>query len=104
MSRVRSYTFGSHHIKFAEPRAMGRKVSDRFIVPICRLHHRELHRYGDEQIWWQKLGIEPLNVAAELWKRTHAVEPVLVEGETVVASFGKDAGQPRQSVGQPEVR
>jgi hypothetical protein len=63
-----------HHIKFAEQRAMGRKVCDRFTVPICRLHHRELHRRGNEHAWWQRQGIDPLGVAATLWARTHAVE------------------------------
>ena len=38
----------AHHIRFAQPRALGRKVSDEYTVPVCRLHHRELHRYGDE--------------------------------------------------------
>jgi hypothetical protein len=51
---------------------MGRKVSDRFAVPICRLHHRELHRRGNEQVWWQDQGIDPLVVAATLWAKTHA--------------------------------
>ena len=65
----------AHHIKFAEHRAMGRKVSDRFAVPICRLHHRELHRHGNECVWWQSQGIDPLAFAATLWARTHAVAP-----------------------------
>jgi hypothetical protein len=60
-----------HHIKFAEQRAMGRKVSDRFTVPICRLHHRELHRKGNERAWWEKQEIDPLPVAASLWAKTH---------------------------------
>ena len=64
----------AHHLKFAEQRAMGRKVSDRFTVPICRLHHRELHRRGDERVWWEKQGIDPLAIAAGLWERTHAVD------------------------------
>jgi hypothetical protein len=64
-----------HHIKFAEQRTMGRKVSDRFTVPICRLHHRELHRRGDEHAWWQKQAIDPLVVAASLWTKTHAETP-----------------------------
>jgi hypothetical protein len=63
----------AHHLKFAEQRAMGRKVSDKFAVPICRLHHRELHRRGNERVWWQNQGIDPLDVAATLWARTHAV-------------------------------
>ena len=64
----------AHHLKFAEQRAMGRKVSDKFTVPICRLHHRELHRRGDERIWWEKQGLDPLPIAASLWKRTHVVD------------------------------
>jgi ERF superfamily len=64
-----------HHIKFAEQRMMGRKVSDRFTVPICRLHHRELHRRGNERAWWQKQGMDPLIIAASLWAKTHAATP-----------------------------
>jgi hypothetical protein len=62
-----------HHIKFAEQRAIGRKVSDRFTVPICRLHHRELHRRGNERAWWQKQAIDPLPVAANLWAKTREI-------------------------------
>jgi hypothetical protein len=54
---------------------MGRKVSDRFTVPLCRLHHRELHHRGDERLWWQDKGIDPLAVAAALWRKTHEDEP-----------------------------
>ena len=59
---------------------MGRKVSDKFAVPICRLHHRELHRRGNEHAWWQSQGIDPLPIAASLWDRTHAVAPPAAEG------------------------
>jgi hypothetical protein len=52
---------------------MGRKVSDRFTVPICRLHHRDLHRRGDERAWWQSQGLDPLGFAATLWARTHGI-------------------------------
>jgi hypothetical protein len=65
----------AHHIKFAEQRAMGRKVSDRFTVPICRLHHRELHRRGNERAWWKGHGIDPVVIAATLWGKTHGVVP-----------------------------
>jgi hypothetical protein len=65
-----------HHIKFAEHRALGRRVSDRFTVPICRLHHRELHRRGNERAWWQKQGIDPLAMAVTFWRRTHPVSPL----------------------------
>jgi hypothetical protein len=61
----------AHHLRFAEQRALGRKVSDEFTVPLCRLHHRELHRRGDELGWWQHLKIDPLDTAHRLWRVTH---------------------------------
>jgi len=65
----------AHHVKFAEQRGMGRKVSDRFTVPVCRLHHRELHRRGHERTWWESHGIDPLTIATTLWHKTHPVSP-----------------------------
>jgi ERF superfamily len=60
-----------HHLRFAQCRALGRKVSDEFTVPLCRGHHRELHRHGDEAAWWQKLGLDPTTAARALWLETH---------------------------------
>jgi hypothetical protein len=62
----------SHHLTFTQPRALGRRVSDEFTVPVCRIHHRELHRSGDEAAWWRKLNIDPLRVALRLWQHTRA--------------------------------
>jgi hypothetical protein len=45
-------------------------VSDEFIVPVCRLHHRELHRSGNEVAWWQRLNIDPIPVALRLWQHS----------------------------------
>jgi hypothetical protein len=45
----------AHHLRFAQPQAMGRKVSDEFTVPLCRTHHRQLHRAGDEIGWWKAI-------------------------------------------------
>jgi hypothetical protein len=59
-----------HHLRFAQPRALGRKVSDEFTVPLCRLHHRELHRQGDEAAWWDGVNIDPVPIALALWQRT----------------------------------
>jgi hypothetical protein len=39
-----------HHLRFAQSRALSRKVSDEFVVPLCRGHHREVHRCGDEAV------------------------------------------------------
>jgi hypothetical protein len=60
----------AHHLKFAQQVAMGRKVSDEYAVPLCRHHHRELHRRGDERIWWRQLNIDPLPAAERLWQQT----------------------------------
>ena len=62
----------AHHLRFAQPRALGRKVSDEFTVPLCRTHHRELHHTGNEIRWWKMKGIAPLPVAETLWKATRA--------------------------------
>jgi hypothetical protein len=59
-----------HHLRFAQPRGLGQKVSDEFTVPLCRSHHRELHRAGEERDWWSKIGIEPLGLARKLWLGT----------------------------------
>jgi hypothetical protein len=66
----------AHRIRFAQPRALGRKVSDEYTVPICRLHHRELHRYGDEVSWWAGTSIDPLPIALELWRRSRLTDLV----------------------------
>ena len=58
-------------------------MSDEFIVPVCRVHHRELHRSGDEAAWWQKLNIDPVPVALRLWQHTRS------DGDRRTRSFGK---------------
>jgi hypothetical protein len=61
----------AHHLRFAQSPTLGRKVSDEFTVPLCRGHHREVHRCGDEAAWWEKIGIDPTTAARVLWLRTH---------------------------------
>lgn len=63
-----------HHIRYAQPRALGRKSSDEFTVPLCRIHHRAVHRVGNEAAWWKHAGIDPLVVARKLWKQTRTDE------------------------------
>ena len=78
----------AHHLKFAQPRALGRKVSDEFTVPLCREHHRELHRIGNEAAWWANLKIAPLEVAKDLWEtnqfRSRASAPAASSAATNV--------------------
>jgi hypothetical protein len=61
----------AHHLRFAQHRAMGRKVSDELTVPLCRGHHREVHRCGDEAKWWKDVGIDAIAAAETLWAQRH---------------------------------
>jgi ERF superfamily len=62
-----------HHLGFTQPRALGRKVSDEFAVPLCRGHHRAVHRSRDERAWWRQIGIDPIKVARRFWKQTRGM-------------------------------
>jgi ERF superfamily len=92
----------AHHLRFAQPRALGRRVSDEYAVPLCRSHHRALHRYGDEPAWWETNNLDPVVVAHELWQRTRLdgpsggrVEALLSVGviERPAATEGSGRGQ-----------
>ncbi len=77
-----------HHLRFAQPRALGRKASDEFTVPLCRIHHRLVHRVGNEEAWWQELGVDPITAARQLWKRTRLDEerPKQTSGKEQIGS------------------
>ncbi len=77
-----------HHLRFAQSRALGRKVSDEFTVPLCRAHHRELHRCGDEGLWWESSGIDALAVARTLWLETHPLPR-----EEAIATYDEATGE-----------
>ena len=62
-----------HHLGFTQPRALGRKVSDEFAVPLCRGHHRAVHRSSDERAWWRQAGIDPIKIARRLWRDTRGL-------------------------------
>jgi hypothetical protein len=77
----------AHHLRFAQPKALGRKVSDEFTVPLCNLHHRELHTCSNEQAWWEEKKLSPLPVAQELWatsrrhRRATALQAEFLRGQ-----------------------
>jgi hypothetical protein len=87
-----------HHLRFAQRRALGRKVSDEFTVPLCRSHHREVHRCGDEAGWWTKTGIDPTVPARALWLESHplprASDKTCLEGTTALP-FGNTGDSKR---------
>jgi len=84
----------AHHLPFAQSRALGCKVSDEFTVPLCRGHHREVHRYGDEAAWWRSAGIDPTVTARSLWLKTHSrATPDQLGGEDTTSVATPDADQ-----------
>jgi hypothetical protein len=83
-----------HHLRFAQPRAIGLKVSDEFTVPLCRGHHRQLHQAGNEVAWWKALNIDALPLARQLWEQTRPNQkqaninkPVADRGEATMANI-----------------
>jgi hypothetical protein len=63
-----------HHLRFMQPRALGWKVSDEFVAPLCRIHHRAVHRVADERGWWKQVGIDPIKIARKLWRNSRLNE------------------------------
>jgi hypothetical protein len=99
----------AHHLRFAQPRAIGRRVSDEFTVPLCRSHHRALHRHGDEPGWWETNKVDPVAAAHELWQRTRLdgprggrVEALLSVGTIEGSESTAEAGLHHLSPDQPK--
>ena len=84
-----------HHLRFTQRRALGRKVSDEFTVPLCRGHHREVHRSGDEAAWWQTAGIDPMVAARALWLQAHPLRSTgdALDSDTPVTTSGTADGR-----------
>jgi DNA recombination protein Rad52 len=68
-----------HHLRFAQPRALGLKVSDEFTVPLCRGHHRQVHHNGNEAAWWEDLDINALEIAKGLWEQSRTSKSSMQE-------------------------
>jgi Rad52/22 family double-strand break repair protein len=91
-----------HHLRFAQPRALGLKVSDEFAVPLCRGHHRQVHQVGNEIAWWEDLTIDALEIAKGLWEQTRpksAPAATQVDEAGTTVSPEKNTDQNDQSVG-----
>lgn len=81
-----------HHLRFAQPRAIGLKVSDEFTVPLCRGHHRQLHQAGNEVAWWEDIEVNALEIAKGLWEESHGRSTAIVDARTPVANDSGSAG------------
>jgi ERF superfamily len=93
-----------HHLRFLQPRALGRKPSDEFAVPLCRVHHRAVHRARDERVWWQESGIDPIKVARKLWKDTRIDEGRIEPEGTPQAATADQSSQPGGDVVEREAQ
>jgi hypothetical protein len=71
-----------HHLRHLQPRALGRKASDEFAVPLCRIHHRLVHRVGNEAAWWKDAGVDPVEAARKLWNHTRREQRQIESGPT----------------------
>ena len=102
----------AHHVRFAQARALGLKVSDEFTVPLCSVHHDAVHKTGDERTWWARRAIDPLKVAADLWVVSMARRPDKSDEranddtpdpplpEETTAEIAREAGTAENSSGQ----
>jgi hypothetical protein len=57
-------------VRYAQSKGLSLKVSDEFTVPLCAIHHQQIHATGKENAWWQNRNIDPLKVAAALWQQS----------------------------------
>ena len=71
----------AHHVRYAQPRALGRKVSDEWVVPLCVTHHRDLHGVGDERGWWKNQRIDPIHKAKMLWGESRGELPAEIDAD-----------------------
>jgi hypothetical protein len=83
-----------HHLRYLQPRALGRKASDEFAVPLCRVHHRAVHRARDERAWWQAAGIDAIKVARNLWKDTRIDEGRIEPDRTAQPAASDQTAKP----------
>lgn len=78
----------AHHVRFAQPRGVGLKVSDEFTVPLCAIHHHDNHTVGNERHWWQDRKLDPLTVARKLWEERTQLEQRPTDGNDLPSKHG----------------
>jgi len=88
----------AHHVKIAEGPMLGRKVSDAFTVPLCRMHHRELHGCGNERGWWAEQKLDPLPVAAALWQQSRSAGAADAPNASAAPGIAAGLSPPQQGL------
>ena len=54
----------------AQSKSLSLKVSDKSTVPLCAIHHHQIHTTGKEREWWEERNIDPLVIANSLWQQS----------------------------------
>ena len=58
-----------HHIRECLPRTMGVRVGDDMTLPVCVLHHAEIHATNTDALW-RRMRIDAPALAAKLYAET----------------------------------
>ena len=53
------------------------KPHDKWVTPLCRVHHDEQHAAGNEVAWWASKGVDPFGLALSLY--AHSGDDELAE-------------------------
>jgi hypothetical protein len=69
----------AHRIRYAQPRGLGLKLSDEFTVPLCAIHHHQIHTTGKEREWWEECNVDSLAVAHRLWQESRERSPASLQ-------------------------
>ena len=85
----------AHHIRCAQAKGLSLKVSDEFTVPLCAIHHHQIHTTGKEREWWQEHNIDPLKIANGLWQQSRERYPAA--GGAALPELPEDGGGRGQS-------
>lgn len=83
----------AHHLRHAQSRGVSLKVSDEFTVPLCAIHHNEVHQTGKEDVWWRARKIEPLAIAQSLWQQGLGSRSRLVDSNAPLAAAAELAAE-----------
>jgi hypothetical protein len=82
-SRPASFRCSSRSVS-AKARALSRKASDKFTVPLCRGHHRKPRRFGDEAVWCSRLGIDVIEIDRHIVARVASTRSGLTRPKSFI--------------------
>ncbi len=90
----------AHHVRYAQSKGLSLKVSDEFTVPLCAIHHHQIHATGKEREWWEEHNIDPLEVASSLWQRSRDRHPAIAEPASPEIELTPETSEPNDKSGE----